>query len=130
MNGRDPMTFTHGGGWLAGVSFVAFLLPGVAVVVAAVMFAITDPTIPVGGVCAMGGLGLGMVLLGVALSFGRLEKVIDRRRLLVTDRWQVLWLSRTKDHPLLSFTAVGLSEGSVSSENASYPRYRIRLVGD
>jgi hypothetical protein len=48
-------------------------------------------------------------LAGIFLIFLRREKVIDRRRQQVVDRWNLLWLSRTKLYPLQAFKLVGLS---------------------
>jgi hypothetical protein len=122
------LVFAHSVGWFA-ILTAPMALMGLCLMVLAPFWKLTDRIDSPGAAFGLFAVGL-LVFAGfVCLTFWRLRKVIDLAEGSVLDNWQVLWWSRRRNYPLKAFEAVAILAGSVSSEHATYPRYKVYLVG-
>src|SRR5262249_47520337 len=80
---------------------------------------------------SLGMLALGLVsfLVGAGLMSWRLRKVIDRGQGRVIHSWSVLGVSRTTEHRLGDFHAIGIVHGTVSTQYGTFDRYKVFLLG-
>lgn len=125
------MRYRHTAGWLAVATFVLMLLPGVAILIAAPSLG-AHASGPAKALAPYGlfALGLLMTPFGVAVTFGRFERILDREARQVVARWSILGFGRRTVFPLEQFETVRVSSGTITSaRRAHYTRYHVTLAG-
>lgn len=125
------LRYRHTAGWLSAVTFSLMFLPGIAVMVVAPWVG-AHAAGPAKGLApyALFALGLLMTVLGGAVTFGRIERILDREARCVVGRWSVLGFGRRVAFPLGQFDAVDVSARTTSSKGgARYTRHHVALVG-
>jgi len=125
----QKMTIKHGMGWLAIVTTLCMMLPGVAVMIGAFYLGQYDETAKPGASYALFGLGLFTFLIGTCTTFWRMKIVIDLEQQSVTSGWSVLGYGPTTTDPLDCFEEITVSRTYVRANHRSYRRDKVHLSG-